>query len=561
MTIHSMRAQATLTETGAVKVNSIDDLVGSGINVREIVVEKFAFDLVRKSKTIFVNRDYVILTPNYSDLDYRGVRHYLNSTLSVKSKTLVCDEEVIASIRSGCAALGDIYSQKEDQAAGLLTAGEESDQQRAFYKIVNDAIAQGCSDIRIIIAERGRDCAVLFKLDGKYREQKSHSTHNQDSLTRMMRAIVDFEIAKNNGDSNKEFTLTSPSDVQIPFEAKHFGLIQLRLGIMPSKKGSASISLRIPRINQSNSLPDLRALGFLEEQAALIEDEMKRPFGAIFFTGPTGSGKTTAIASAICLLPPESPVITLEDPIEINIPRTSVIQCSINEEDPELSWAPMLRQTLRQDPDAILIGEIRDASVAATAARAASTGHLVLTTLHVNDIFDIPGALEHYGLSVHKIVEESFIRLLVAMRIVKKLCGSCKVPLSTLTPKTRDLRRLQSHFKDCSVFVHNPAGCNECNSSGVKGRTIIAEVARLDRQSREHIFNQQSAKWRDHLLRHGWVDMRRHAELLVKMGIVCPLMVEGSISQPFGEVGLDEAFSYDTYRELLKGRPQGGDRE
>lgn len=543
--LSSISGQTNLPE----KIVSVSELENSGINFNSHNTNSEIKKIIG-SDPIVVTSDNIIFTTDATLPNCMRVKTILRAL--GKTQTIIVSNAVIGHLQA--LQLEDELVADKIVKADVLTDIKDSAIQKFFDSIVSEAISQRASDIKIYI-RRDNKGQVYFKINGEYILQRGFSHKKENLYKKMMTAVVDFTLHKNGGDSSVNFRSDIPMDLQLPMNVEKVGNIKLRMGSIPGEHESLSISLRIPQNGNTSRIPTLAELGFTPEHVALIEDALKAPFGLILFTGPTGSGKTTTIASALTLLPDNSPTITLEDPVEISIPnKPSIIQCPIFEDDPERDWAAMLRQTLRQDPDTIMIGEIRDPSVAKTLNRAAGTGHLVLSTLHVNSVVDIPSALEFYELPLYKIADSNFLRTAVGSRLVRAVCPHCSHSLADLPDSDRNLHRLKTYFHSSleSVRVKNDEGCEKCNFSGTSGRKLIAEVVNFDGMARKFILEQRYEEWRAYLKKMGWLDMKDHAESLVRQGLVCPFEAESNIVSPFGiDTGVNSSFNYGEFRETL----------
>jgi type IV pilus assembly protein PilB len=217
-----------------------------------------------------------------------------------------------------------------------------------------------------------------------------------------------------------------------------------------------------------------------------LADVIKRPNGIVVVTGPTGSGKTTTLYSALNELnDPETKILTAEDPVEYDI--DGLIQCQVNT-DQQLTFAKLLRSFLRQDPDVILVGEIRDLETAQIAVQASLTGHLVFTTVHTNDA---PSTiLRLVDLGVESFLITATVEAIVAQRLVRRICDQCK---EEYEPSDEELLELQLHREDVAgrTFFRGK-GCDSCNSSGYRGRLALFEIMEFDDSLRELILSQAS---------------------------------------------------------------------
>ena len=241
----------------------------------------------------------------------------------------------------------------------------------------------------------------------------------------------------------------------------------------------------------------------------------KMPYGAIVISGPTGSGKSTTLRAAMSLVPTTRRVYSFEDPIEGDMMH--VIQCPIDPKSPETDWVPMTKASLRMDPDVMMYGELREKEVAAIFTRAATTGHLVYTTIHTNSAIDIIPALHDMGIPYQRLADPTFLRILGAQRLIPGLCKHCRIPINEGLSGSFSGDRLREYFKDQpdTVYIANKEGCDHCDYTGSTSDRLIAEVINVDGRDKEYILNGDTNGWLKHLKEKGWRDMKSHAELLV----------------------------------------------
>jgi len=259
-------------------------------------------------------------------------------------------------------------------------------------------------------------------------------------------------------------------------------------------------------LDKSNLRLDLAKLGMEKEALEVFLEAIERPYGIILVTGPTGSGKTTTLYSAISKLnKPEVNIMTAEDPVEYDFPGINQVQIR---EDIGLTFAAALRAFLRQDPDIILVGEIRDTETAEIAIRAALTGHLVLSTLHTNDAPSTISRLIDMGIPPYLVAAS--LNLIVAQRLVKVICPNCKTPYH---PTKEDLLKLgitQEEFAGATVYYGR--GCNMCNNTGYRGRTGVYEVMKITPEIREMILrNEPIHKIKQKAIEQGMITLREAA--------------------------------------------------
>lgn len=256
--------------------------------------------------------------------------------------------------------------------------------------------------------------------------------------------------------------------------------IEIRVSSLPSEYGEAIVM----RILNPKSLISLEELGLRTDLEKLFNNEIEKPNGMIIVTGPTGSGKTTTLYAFLKKISkPESKVITIEDPIEYHL--EGITQTQVDEKK-GYSFASGLRSIVRQDPDTILVGEIRDKETAQIAIQAALTGHLVLSTLHTNDAISTISRLESLGEIVSNIIPA--VNIIIAQRLIRKLCPKCS-SLRNITNEEKEMFKKELPFVDTSKLTKLPieVGCEHCNNTGFKGRVGIFEAFVLDNELKNFI--------------------------------------------------------------------------
>ena len=261
--------------------------------------------------------------------------------------------------------------------------------------------------------------------------------------------------------------------------------IEIRVSSLPSEYGEAIVM----RILNPKSLISLEELGLRTDLEKLFNNEIEKPNGMIIVTGPTGSGKTTTLYAFLKKISkPESKVITIEDPIEYHL--EGITQTQVDEKK-GYSFASGLRSIVRQDPDTILVGEIRDKETAQIAIQAALTGHLVLSTLHTNDAISTISRLESLGEITSNIIPA--VNIIIAQRLIRKLCPKCS-SLRNITNEEKEMFKKELPFVDTSKLTKLPieVGCEHCNNTGYKGRVGIFEAFVLDNELKNFILSSPS---------------------------------------------------------------------
>jgi len=368
--------------------------------------------------------------------------------------------DIVSGISSELADLNqdsslDSITEEDSKIPGAKDAEVDTPVVRFVNKIFMDAIRQKASDIHIEPYEE--KLRIRYRLDGVLHEIATPPLSLSARITARIKILSRLDIAERRMPQDGRMKLRLSKDHQIDF----------RVSTLPTQFGE-KVVIRV--LDSSGSDLGLEALGLEPEQFSLYEAAIRKPYGMILVTGPTGSGKTISLYSALSTL--NSPVVNIssvEDPIEINLP--GINQVNINERA-GLTFATALRSFLRQDPDIIMVGEIRDLETADISVKASQTGHLVLSTLHTNDAPATVVRLLNMGVEPFNVA--SSVHLIMAQRLIRRLCKTCRKPakypeevlLSAGFSSSGDHKKLE---------LFGPNGCDEC-TGGYKGRTGIFQV-------------------------------------------------------------------------------------
>lgn len=357
-----------------------------------------------------------------------------------------------------------------DEPVDLLDSEDEAPIIRLVNSILFRSVKDRASDIHIEPYER--EVAVRFRIDGDLYDILKLPKRIQNSVISRIKLIGGLNIA--------EKRLPQDGRIRIKIAGKD---IDLRLSTVPVAHGER-IVMRL--LDKNAVLLNLDILGFEKQMHQIMTDLIARPFGIILVTGPTGSGKTTTLYAALSQINREDiNIITVEDPIEYQIAGIGQIQTN---EKIGLTFASGLRSILRQDPDVILIGEIRDRETAEIAVQASLTGHLVLSSIHTNDASSCIARLVDMGIEPF-LVASSIIGIL-AQRLVRRLCPNCKQPID---PTKEELKRIGLNGLPPGSQVFKPVGCEQCYHTGYSGRLGIFELLPVDDQLRSVILKNADA--------------------------------------------------------------------
>jgi type IV pilus assembly protein PilB len=323
-------------------------------------------------------------------------------------------------------------------------------------KILVDAITRGASDIHIEPFEK--EIRIRFRIDGILHKITTQPISFASRITARIKIIAKLDIAERR----------VPQDGRVRLKVSKTKAFDFRVSTLPTVHGE-KVVMRI--LDSSSANLDLTTLGFSEDQLALYKLVVHRPYGMVLITGPTGSGKTVTLYSALNMLnTPSKNISTVEDPVEIQLP--GITQVNINSKA-NLDFAGTLRAFLRQDPDIIMLGEIRDLETAEIAIKASQTGHMVLSTLHTNDAPSTLTRLLNMGVPAFNVA--SAVHLIVAQRLVRKLCITCKKEAQFPRKVFIEAGFDESDLESLIVFQANEAGCGKC-TEGYKGRSGIFQV-------------------------------------------------------------------------------------
>lgn len=365
-----------------------------------------------------------------------------------------------------------------------------------------DAIQKGASDIHIEPYEKA--LRIRFRIDGVLYDTINPPLHFKNTITSRIKIMSKLDIAERR----------LPQDGRINVTMENGKRVDFRVSVLPTIFGE-KVVLRL--LDKSNLQLDMTKLGFEADELQHFKQVIHYPFGMVLVTGPTGSGKTTTLYSALNELNRTSENIsTVEDPVEYNL--AGVNQVQIHEEI-GLTFAAVLRALLRQDPDIILVGEIRDYTTAEIAVKAALTGHLVLSTLHTNDAPSAINRLVQMGIEPYLI--SSSLMLTVAQRLVRKICPACKTLMSIPEHTYPQLAIRPEDY--CATSLYRGAGCTICNNTGFKGRIAIYELMLLNDQIKQFILKGvSSGDLKKEAVKSGMSTLKTSALKKMKQGLTTP---------------------------------------
>jgi type IV pilus assembly protein PilB len=372
---------------------------------------------------------------------------------------------------------------------------------RLVNLILTDAIKKNASDIHIEPYEK--TFRVRYRIDGVLYEVMKPPMKLKSPIIARIKIMSQLDIAERR----------LPQDGRIKIKLGKDKEMDYRVSILPTLFGEKAV-LRL--LDKSNLQLDMTKLGFLEEQLVLFKRAIHMPFGMVLVTGPTGSGKTTTLYSALSELNKvDTNISTAEDPVEFNLMGINQVQMK---EEIGLNFAAALRSFLRQDPDIIMVGEIRDFETAEIAVKAALTGHLVLSTLHTNDAPSTVNRLLNMG--VEPFLVASSVNLIQAQRLARKICPECKEPLSIEPKVLIDLGLEADKANTAQIYKGRGESCSLCSGTGYKGRIALSEVMFMYDELKEFVLNGASAaELKNEAIRLGMITLRKSGLHYLLQGI------------------------------------------
>jgi type IV pilus assembly protein PilB len=392
--------------------------------------------------------------------------------------------------------------ESEMDLASLEKAAEEAPIIKLVNLILTDAVKRGASDIHVEPYEK--DYRVRFRIDGILQNVMAPPLKLKDAITSRMKIMSKLDI------SEKRL----PQDGRIMIKYLKDGKkkeLDFRVSTVPTLFGE-KVVLRL--LDKENLRLDMTKLGFEPESLAKFERQILKPYGMVLVTGPTGSGKTNTLYSSVARLnTAETNIMTAEDPVEFQLAGINQVQMK---EQIGLNFASALRAFLRQDPNIILVGEIRDFETAEIAVKAALTGHLVLSTLHTNDAPSTISRLMNMG--IEPFLVATSVNLICAQRLVRRICVQCKEQLQIQPQALIDAGYTREEVT--KVLVQHGRGCATCNNTGYKGRVGLYEVMEINDDLRELILVGASAlELKRKALESGMISLRRSGLTKVAAGL------------------------------------------
>jgi type IV pilus assembly protein PilB len=391
---------------------------------------------------------------------------------------------------------------EEISAEALTRQGEEAPVIKLVNVILMSAISKGASDIHVEPYEK--EYRVRYRIDGLLYNVMAPSLKMRDAITSRIKIMAKLDIAEKR----------LPQDGRIKIRFNDHGVskdIDFRVSCLPTLFGE-KIVLRL--LDKGKLMLDMTKLGFETQSLKKLEVQIQKPWGMVLVTGPTGSGKTNTLYSSISRInTSDTNIMTAEDPVEFNLPGVNQVQVR---ENIGLNFAAALRSFLRQDPNIILVGEIRDFETAEIAVKAALTGHLVLSTLHTNDAPSTINRLMNMG--IEPFLVASSLNLICAQRLVRRVCANCKVVEDVPPQALEQIGFSPNDAKTVKPYKGN--GCDKCNGTGYKGRVGLYEVMEISDELRELVLvGASSLELRRKAIEEGMITLRGSGLEKIRTGV------------------------------------------
>jgi type IV pilus assembly protein PilB len=523
---HGQRLGAQITKLGFLQENQLSEFVAKQYGVPDINLDEFDIDpaviqlipeeVAQKHLVIPVNRagsTLILATADPSNIfaidDIKFLTGY-NVEVVVAAEEQI--KRAIDRYYDKATALDDIMGDFDDSDLEVVAGDDDVDvsalakesEDAPVVKLVNliltDAVKRNASDIHVEPYEK--EFRVRYRIDGVLYEVMKPPLKLKNAITSRIKIMSELDIAERR----------LPQDGRIKLKLGRGREMDYRVSVLPTLFGEKTV-MRL--LDKSNLQLDMTKLGFEQAQLDVFKHAIHQPFGMVLVTGPTGSGKTTTLYSALAELNKTTENIsTAEDPVEFNLAGINQVQMH---DDIGLNFAAALRSFLRQDPDIIMVGEIRDFETAEIAVKAALTGHMVLSTLHTNDAPSTINRLLNMG--IEPFLVASSVNAIIAQRLARRVCSECKEPDAEVL---RDAI-VAAGLSEEEAKVTKPMrgrGCSNCSNTGYRGRVALYEVMRVGEELKEFILNGASAtEIKKEAIRLGMLTLRRSALNKFKEGV------------------------------------------
>jgi type IV pilus assembly protein PilB len=463
----------------------------SSLSLSRKLIQSFPVDFLHRA--LFVpledNKNSVkIAIADPSDIEIiDSIESYLGKKVEVFAASKTSILEALRKSETALQVLKDATAgfvmQVVDRESGddeeVISVEKLADQDASIIKLVKSiiftAVQKRASDIHIESWDDG--VAIKYRIDGVLREaMEAIDKKFQSPIVSRIKVMSDLDIAERRVPQDGRFRLKIKEKT-----------IDFRVSIMPSIYGEDAVIRILDKEMITEAISELKMelLGFSDTLLKKFRKYIVQPYGMVLVTGPTGSGKTTTLYAALTeIKTPQDKIITIEDPVEYQI--EGITQIPVHEKK-GLTFARGLRSILRHDPDKIMVGEIRDPETAEISIQSALTGHLVFTTVHANNVFDVVGRFLHMKVDPYSFI--SALNCILAQRLVRVLCPHCKKPVKYDNETLLESGLDPAKYKDRTFF--EAKGCAECGFTGYRGRTAIAELLELSDKIREMILERK----------------------------------------------------------------------
>ncbi|WP_353661791.1 GspE/PulE family protein [Hydrogenimonas sp. SS33] len=443
------------------------DLYGKELDFK--LLERFPIQVLKNAWAVpFEEDEEYIHVATADPLNYDALEVLERSVVSKPLKLYMASKEEIFHIFQRLEIVHSTRSiveevKREIRQHGIKNESEESAVLKLIRLIIRDAVLRNASDLHI--EPDAHECSVRARVDGVLHETFIFDLEVYTALSSRIKILGNLDISERRRSQDGRFMLR--------IEGREF---DFRLSTTPTLHGE-SIVMRI--LDQQKVLLKMSELGFEDENLKTFQDIIHQPYGIVLLTGPTGSGKTTTLYAALNEIKSiENKVLTIEDPVEYQLPLIQQVQVN---EKVGFTFAEALRSFLRQDPDIIMVGEIRDFETLNAAAQASLTGHLVFSTLHTNDAPSAVSRMVQMGLEPY-LIADSLIAI-VAQRLVRKICPYCKTEVK---PHRDMIEKVKRWLPEHPTF-YKGTGCPQCEMTGYMGRTLIVEILRVNEEVAQKI--------------------------------------------------------------------------
>ncbi|MFQ5512426.1 MAG: type IV-A pilus assembly ATPase PilB [Candidatus Krumholzibacteriia bacterium] len=510
-----------LVKTGAISEMAFAEFMGQVYNVPAVdleegeaegdVVALIPAEVATKFQVVPVGREGRVLTVAMANPDNIFAIDDIKFITGLEVRPVVATETAIrrtidrlydsadslASVMRDMEEDFEIVEDYDDDIAAEAEQASDAPVVKLVNSLISDAVAKSASDIHIEPYERSM--RVRYRIDGMLHEMMSPPFKMKGAIISRLKIMAELDIA--------EKRVPQDGRIKIRISGKP---IDLRVSTLPTIYGE-KIVMRI--LDKSNLQIDLMKFGFEEDALKNFLNAIESPYGLVLVTGPTGSGKTTTLYSSLSRInKPFTNVMTAEDPVEYNL--DGINQVNVHEEI-GLTFAAALKAFLRQDPNIVMVGEIRDLETASIAIKAALTGHLVLSTLHTNDA---PSSINRMiDMGIEPFLVSSSVQTIVAQRLVRRLCMKCKVEAVMHEETLLELGITESP-EELTLF--EAKGCVACNDTGYSGRQGLYEVMPVDGTVREMIIERKStSEIKNYVIKAGMLTLRMDGLEKFKKGI------------------------------------------